>query len=787
MLSPYRVLDLSDERGQLAGFVLAQLGADVIIIEPPDGGSSRAVGPYAGAVVDPDLNLRYWAFNRGKRSVVLDLSASEADRAALRVLVAGADVLIESGAFGKLTALGLGYADLAAINPSLVHASVSAFGLDGPKRDWAATDLTVCAASGALLLTGDEDRAPVLVPGRQAFAHAAAEAAAAVVAALYERGTSGRGQHIDVSAQQASALATQSAVLDWPNHAPARRREAAGAVVGGIQVQVLWPCSDGHVSVTFLFGSAFGPATARLMQTIWEEGHCDEATRDKDWSRYGELLRTGEESTREYQRVKDCVGAFCLAHTKAELLRLAVERSLLIAPLNSVDDVVELAQLRERDYWDVVDGVRFPGPFARSSPTPLRRLGAAPRLGAHTAEVLTEPARRPSAPRPVDPPPTARPLEGVKVLDLMWVIAGPSVTRVLSDLGATVVRVESSRRFDTARTLSPFKDGTNDPEGSCLFANMNAGKLGIALDLSLAQAREVARDLVRWADVVTDSFAPGTMATWGLDPAALSDLHPGIVVLSNCLFGQTGPLARLPGFGTMAAALAGFSALTGWPDRPPAGTAAYTDYVAPRFALAVLLAALDHRRRTGEGQHIDFAQLEAALHTLSPVILDYTVNGRVAERDGNRDPDLRPHTVVPSRGADRWVALACADDDQRRALAALTGGLDDDAISRWTATRDGDEVVRLLQSQGVAAHMVSDSADFTNDPQIVARNHLVTVRHPSIGEVTIEGPRFRLSRTSPRVTTPGPMLGQHTVHVLTELLGYGEDSVVDLVLSGALE
>ena len=179
--------------------------------------------------------------------------------------------------------------------------------------------------------------------------------------------------------------------------------------------------------------------------------------------------------------------------------------------------------------------------------------------------------------------------------------------------------------------------------------------------------------------------------------------------------------------------------------------------------------------------------MEAALHALTPAVLDYTVNGRVQDRVGNDDPSLRPHGVYPSEGDDRWIAIACEDDDQRVALAELVGGIDDDSIRSWTATRGGDDAMYALQAVGVPAHVVADSADFAQDPQIAYRGHLVTFDHPMMGDVVIEGPRFVLSRTPARATAPGPMLGQHTTEVLADILGYDDDKVVELVLSGALE
>ncbi len=562
MLSPYRVLDLTDDRGELAGFILAMLGAEVIAVEPPGGSPSRHRGPWAGGEPHPDRSLTHWAYARGKRSIVLDLDGSEADRETLRRLADGADVVIESATPGRMAALGLDHAALSARNPALVYASISPFGQDGPKAQWAATDLTVWASAGPLVLTGDDDRAPVRVGVPQAFLHASAEAAGAIVAALIERSRSGLGQHVDVSAQQASAQATQCMVLAAPNNADMARRGSGAVKVGPLDLQLVWPCKDGHVSITFLFGTALGPPTARFMNWIHEEGVCDEATRDKDWIAYGGLLMSGAEPLEEYARVKRIVGEFCSTRTKAELLQGAMERRLLIAPLSMVDDVVGSPQLASRGYWVEQDGVRWPGAFAKLSMTPLPTLGLPRPLGADTEAVLADlaaGARRPACGAAVTPEPTARPLEGLKVLDLMWVMAGPAGTRVLADLGATVVRVESNKRVDTARTLQPFRNNDTGVDSSMLFASLNAGKLDITIDPTMPEGREVLADLIRWADVLTESFSPRALKGWGLEEATIRSINPSILMLSSCLFGQTGPLSEFAGYGTMAAALSASS------------------------------------------------------------------------------------------------------------------------------------------------------------------------------------------------------------------------------------
>jgi len=403
------------------------------------------------------------------------------------------------------------------------------------------------------------------------------------------------------------------------------------------------------------------------------------------------------------------------------------------------------------------------------------------------------------------------PLSDVKVLDFMWVMAGPAATRMLADFGATVVRVESPTRIDTARTLHPRHHNEAGLESSGCFGNCNAGKLGVALDLANPAARDVVHDLVRWADVVTESFSPKAMRAWGFDYESLCKVNPALIMLSSCLMGQTGPLAKIAGFGNMAAAISGFHNLTGWPDRPPAGLfGAYTDYVAPRFTAMAILAALDYRRRTGQGQYIDQSQAECAIHFLGPAILDYTVNGRVDGRVGNSDPSFAPHGVYPAagqeHGEDQWLAIVCRNDDDWRQLCAAMENEDlardsrfataagrrehrdaiDSTIATWSRARDAGAIEDLLQSRGVPSHRVQNSAAAYRDPQLARRGHFVALEHPTLGQFTVEGPRAKLSRTPASVRRAAPTLGQDNQHVLEKILGYDETRISELATSGAL-
>jgi len=390
VLGPYRVIDLTNQRGLLCGQILADLGADVIQIEPPGGSPARRLGPFAGDVVDAERSLFWWAYARNKRGVTLDLTRG---RALLERLVRTADFVVDAEAPGTMAALGLDHAALAALNPRIVTVSITPFGEDGPKADWAESDLVLLAAGGPLVLQGDDDRAPIRLPVPQAYLHASAEAAVGALVAHHERERSGLGQHVDVSAQQAVALATQSYILCDAIGAPEVRRTAGGLKHGKLTLRLLFPARDGHVAITFLFGSAIGQFSRRLMRWIHAEGGCDEATRDKDWIAYTELLVTGREPLEEFERVKRLIADFTRTRTKRELLDAAVAHDLLIAPVSTIDEVVASPQLAARDYWrDVASPiggapVRHPGPFARFGATPLAYRRRAPRIGEHNDEI----------------------------------------------------------------------------------------------------------------------------------------------------------------------------------------------------------------------------------------------------------------------------------------------------------------------------------------------------------------------------------------------------------------
>lgn len=533
-------------------------------------------------------------------------------------------------------------------------------------------------------------------------------------------------------------------------------------------------------------------------------------------------LGDGSETLEEFERIKECVAAFTAAHTKDELFALALKHRLLLAPVATTADVAASEQLASRDYWDVVDGERYPGHWMKPEPTD----GSADRVaevGEHTGEVLASqrtpavfapaapvvtevPAgqRTPAASAPRAAAATERPLAGLKVLDFMWAVAGPTVSRLLADAGATVIRVESSVRLDAVRTFLPFINNEPGPENGATFNNINAGKLGITLNPGTAAGREVAEDLVRWADVVCESYTPRIMASWGLGYESVREINPSVVMLSSCLFGQTGPLADYAGYGNLSGALAGFYNITGWSDRAPVGPyGAITDYTSPHPATASLLAAIDHQRRTGEGRYLDFSQAEASIHFIAPAVLEYLRNGNVVGGQGNASNHFCPHGVFPAAGDDRWVAIVAQDDAAWQSLAGLIGCTEladlplaerlarrpelEAAVATWTNDLDESEAERQCQAAGIAAHRVQNSPELAIDPQLEHRSHWVEVPHATHGTTTIEAPRFSISRSRVWPEAAGPALGEHLYEVLTDHLGYDADQIAELAAAEAFD
>jgi crotonobetainyl-CoA:carnitine CoA-transferase CaiB-like acyl-CoA transferase len=794
-LEGIRVLDLATPAAEIAGRVFADLGAEVIKVEPPGGCASRRTPPFAAAREDDPEGSLYWrAYGLGKKSVVLDLEL-EADRRRFVALARGADVLIESFTPGTLDALGLGYADLARENPALLYVSVTPYGRTGPEAKSPASDLTLAAAGGLLNMQGDRDRPPVPVGWPETSHHGAVQAAADAILALWERRRTGLGQHLDSSMQAAVIwtllFATGFASLygeDSPGYGE-KRSEPAPQLIPGLVIPNMAKCKDGHVAMTLVLGEVGARSFGSLMRFAAEEGALDADLAERDWSTWIQQLGGGKLAPPDIVRGFAQLVAFLGTRTKAELHERSVRERWLIAPALSAADLLADRQLEARDYWVRVGDTLHPGPFAKLSKTPIRLEEPAPSLGRDQA-LLDAPARRPRVP---DAAKRARStlFDGLKVADFSWVGAGPLVSKDLANLGASVVHVESDKKVDPLRYIPPWKGRIPNPANGHTPANFNQSKLGLALDLAHERAREVAWKLVDWADVVIESFTPGTAEKLGIGWETLSARKPGLVMLSSCMRGQTGPERRYTAFGLQGAALAGFVGVTGWPDRMPSGPwGAYTDFIAPRFSLAALGAALHHRDETGEGQYIDLAQVEAAIHFLEPMLLDYTVNGRIAGLAGHASARARPNGVFRAEGHERYVAVSVESEEQWGALRAIVPGLAsrDDAgpLADWLAAQEPFAVARRLREAGVPASVVMRAPDLHANPQLAQRGFFVELDHPRVGPALYDGPVTLFSGTPAVLRNAGPAVGQHSFEVMTGILGYDEDAVAELAAAGVL-
>ena len=363
-------------------------------------------------------------------------------------------------------------------------------------------------------------------------------------------------------------------------------------------------------------------------------------------------------------------------------------------------------------------------------------------------------------------------LAGVKIADFSWVGAGPRATKDLADHGATVVKVESRKRLDLGRMSPPFKNGKRDPDGSAFFAITNTSKLGVTINLSDPRGIEVAKRLIEWADVVVENFGKGFMERIGLGAEVLKALKPDLIYLSVSVAGRTGPMSDLRGYGNSAAALSGLAALSGWPDREPhMPPFAYGDVVAPMFATVAVLAALEHRRVTGEGSRIDVSQVEPLVHVLGDVIARVQIEG-----EGKPEP----RGIYPARGHDQWIAI-----DADPADIAAFAGVGPEAIDQWTTTQDKHLLAGLLQTAGIPAEPVADGRDVFTDPELAQGSHFVRISHPVLGTCEMPGPPAEFARSEIAVGPP-PRLGEHNHHVFIEMLGIDAAEIAALTEAGVL-
>lgn len=824
-LSPFRVLDLTEGGFNWCGKALGDLGADVIKIEPPDGSPTRRRGPMYTAANGVETSLFWQAYSANKRGVTLDIESSDGQET-LKTLAADADILIESFAPGYMASLGLGYEHLSEINPRLVMTSITPFGQTGPYSQYRATDLTAMSMGGMQYVCGDPDRPPVRIGFPQAELNAAGQAVAGAMTALWHRQMTGRGQHVDVSMQVAVIWTLMNATPYPPLHGENVEREGAFRSRGQLRVRQVYPCLDGHLSVLM------APRTiVPIVEWMNEEGVAPDWLLAMDFDGYDLAKAVAEndaDTIETFMQIQSLVEKFFGGKTKAEVYDRAIWHRILAAPCNTVQDIADSPQLAARDFWPKLDhpelGEKLThlGPFIKMSESPIKLRRPAPRISEHNDEILGQ-LRESTPARRTGPNPTGahaargKPFAGLKVLDFTWVGVGPITMKYLADHGADVIRVESVSRPDVLRNGPPFKDATSGINRSQFPASYNTGKRGLGLNMATPEARELVKDLIRaWQpDIVAESFTPRVMSSWGLGYEDVRAMLPDVVYFSTCQQGQTGPHSVYAGFGQLAGALAGYYRLTGWPDRDPAGPyGAYSDFVNPPNAYAAIVAALEYRRRTGKGQHLDLSQYECATHYLAPALMDYMLTGKIIDRQGNGDDVMTPHGVYRCKDADRqytglgesWLAITIDSEDEWRSLCDAMGTPElaadlrfattdqrkqnapdlDRIIEQWASNQDSHEAMDLLQRAGVSAGAVQNQADLWEDPQLQHRKFFTWLDHTECGPMPYDGLQFLLSET-PGVLTPQALIGEHNELLLKETLDLDDDAIANLVASGALE
>lgn len=399
-------------------------------------------------------------------------------------------------------------------------------------------------------------------------------------------------------------------------------------------------------------------------------------------------------------------------------------------------------------------------------------------------------------------------LEGIRVLDFSVSLMAPVTTRLLAAYGAEVIKVESIRQHEITRVSAPYKDNLVGVNRSLIFNANNTGKYSITLNLKHPRSSEIINRLITWADVIVENFVPGAAKKFGLDYEHLQKAKPEVIVVDFSAQGLTGPYSKHPGYGFQILALTCFSQFTGWPDREPvAPVGSYTDFLCPPLAVCAILSALDHRRLTGRGQHIDLSQLEISPHFFIPAILDYSVNGRVQTRCGNRSPYASPHGAYRCRGDDRWCVIAVRNEKEWEAFCKVIGSpgwardpkfstllgrkSNEDELDRlveaWTVSFVPKEVMNRMQAAGVAAGIVQTTEEMVNDPQLKHREHFEISKHPEAGSIICENPAFHLSKCKARWPRPAPCLGEHNEFVYTKLLGIPDEEFAQLLNDGVFE
>lgn len=763
-LAGVRVVDLGDGSARLAGKLLAELGAHVVRLRRGEPGPAMAAEP--GGVLD-------WWFDGG--TDLVDTDDERRDR-----LIAGADILLESGNPADVLDRNL----VAALNPRLSHVVLTPFGTDGPRAGWQSSDLVMMAAGGVLSVNGIPDE-PVTMWGRQMENVAGCYSAICALTGLFRARATGHGTTFDLSHQHCVMSCSEHVLMFWwwPEVF-----EPIGGPVAHRQLGLHWsriydvvPCKRGFCMVSPSAGGV-----PDLLAWMAEYGHVPEPCDMTDIRALGNSLM-------------GALRAFCLELDATEIFDGGQARHVPFGEVLTIAQVSESPQHLARGFFRRVDGtgVDVPGPFAHFSETPAPPPLSPPDGPLDDAALdalLTGWATTPPVGSATGDP-AALPLAGVRIVDFTHVLAGPFATRVLADLGAEVIKVQTEIR-------SLGANGNSYP----YFAMWNRSKKSINLNMADARAVDVLRRLVEVADVVVENFSAGVLDEWGAGWSELSTWNPRVTYLSMHGAGEDGPWRDFVTFAPTVHALAGVTAISGPEGRIECGPGvALNDHVSGLAGAISILGALEARQRTGRGQHIDLSQLEMASYLIGPAFVDFRANGREATSAGTRDAFSDPVPNEAVRCADdAWLAVTARDDADWSGLAAVIGapaGLETvDArrsrraevrslLADWAAGRDAAGAAEALQAAGVPAAKVQDASHLTgDDPQLRHRGSFADLPSSLFGTQHVECFPAHLSDADG--TSIGldyratPYFGEHSFEIYGELLGMDETEIAEAIGDG---
>jgi crotonobetainyl-CoA:carnitine CoA-transferase CaiB-like acyl-CoA transferase len=756
LLAALRVLDLGGAASDGIGRLFADLGADVLKVEPPDGSVSRTAPP----AID-GAGIAFALQNANKRCTVLD-PAEAADRKRLLELAGTADIVVDSGNPGTAAAFDTSCAELSERFGHLVAVSVTDFGAAGPYARWQATDPVLYAMSTALSRTGPTSGTPVPPPDGVGSATAAVQAAWAALAAYYHRLRCGRGQYIDFSRFEA-VLQCLDPPYGSEGQAAVGLKRTTDLWRGRPRNQQIYPifgCKDGHVRICLLSARQW----RGMRSWLGEPEQFADPKFDTIAARYA--------ASRELNAaIADLVAPQTMDVLVAEGQARGVPIAAVLEPAEALasEHFRAVGALTEAQIAPNL-GLTVPvGPFVVDGHHAV--LTTAPTPG------TDEPAWTPTAPTVTTGTSTTprRPFEGVRILDLGVIVAGGELGRLFADLGAEVIKIESTAYPDGLRQAPPGRPMSRS------WALTHRGEYGLGLDLRHPEGAELFGRLVARADAVFANFKPGTLESLGFSYDRLKELNPRIVLAESSAFGATGPWSARMGYGPLVRATTGVTAL--WAS--DAGdfydaTTIFPDHVSARLTAIAALAALISRDRTDAGAHVHISQAEAAVNQLATAYVSEAACTAGLPVTG--DPAV--HGVHPCDGDDEWCVISVRSQADRDALDKVTGGAD---VSEWTRTRDKSVVAQTLQDAGVPAAPMYRAADVLDDPQVRFRRPFTDMVHPLFDEPmpTETGPA-PYTGIPPAELRPAPMPGEHTRHICRTVLGMTTEDIDRLIGDGVL-